>query len=245
MELNVNLDTWKLIAPIRNNLEEVPGMPGVRDFGMEFGERVFTLPCSISKQKNYTELINVADDIADWLNPYKGLQRLVFDDMPDRYWDVRLMNEVDMERFVMSAGTFDLVFVAPDPFGKAIEDDIFDITGVGKKEFTKTKGNIESEPILRIHGTLLQGQNITFNFNGTDVVRVNGPLTASEEFVIDVPKMTAKVINKSSKVVLRNGLNQLENLVFPKMHTGLNDVTISVSGGKFTKLNIKSESRWL
>lgn len=245
MKLNVNLDVWNLVAPIRNSLESVPGRAGAMDFGMEYGERTFTLPCSISLQDNFAELIKTADNIAEWLNPYKGLQKMIFDDLPDRYWEVRLVDDININRIIRNAGIFDLTFAAPDPFGKAVIDDIFDITVVGKTEFTRVQGNIESEPLITLQGNIKQGQSIGINFNGESMVKVNGPILATEEFVLDVPRMTAKVLNKATKEVLRNGLNQLDTLEFPKIRPGINEVTITHSGGTFTKLNIKSESRWL
>ncbi len=68
-----------------------------------------TLQCL--SQRSFAELVQVLDEMADWLNPDFGTQRLILDDVPDRYFSARLYEAVDCERLIRSAGSFDLRFV--------------------------------------------------------------------------------------------------------------------------------------
>src|SRR5699024_2776324 len=99
--------------------------------------------CNIFPQHSFTEVIHLLDDVAEWLNPNLGLKQLVLDDIPNRYFLARLVEEVDCERILRSAGSFVLTFVCPDPYGYAITDEQFTINYTGSQLVSREVDNIE------------------------------------------------------------------------------------------------------
>ena len=63
--------------------------------------------------------------------------------------------------------------------------------------------------------------------------------------MLDKAKLTAKVVDSNTRETLRNGLSQLDELVFPELNPGGNEVLVSVSGAAFTELTIQGRSRWV
>ena len=69
-------------------------------------------------------------------------------------------------------------------------------------------------------------------------------LAAGEVLVIDTGMVTAKVTDSAGNT-LRNGLPCLEELNFPVLRRGVNEVEIAVEGSAvFTELHIQAKSRW-
>ena len=85
---------------------------------------------------------------------------------------------------------------------------------------------------------------VDIEVNG-ELVRVKGKLAEGETFVLDTSKLTAKVVDSNTGETLRNGLSQLDELVFPELNPGGNEVRVSVSGAAFTELAIQGRSRWV
>lgn len=133
-QLHTNLFTWAPTPEIRNNIETIPGRPGVIDFGMEFGVREFILPSSFPMQDNFAEVSRLATELVDWINPYRGPQRIIFDEVPDRFWTVRLTDPIEMERLMKTVGTFDIKFTATEPFAQALVDEVYYIGTMNKND---------------------------------------------------------------------------------------------------------------
>lgn len=77
-----------------------------------------------------------------------------FDDVPDRYFTARLSEAVDTtERLILSAGSFDLKFVCPDPHAYALTDETYTLTEIGSHEVRRRKGNADSEPVYLLKGS--------------------------------------------------------------------------------------------
>ena len=53
------------------------------------------------------------------------------------------------------------------------------------------------------------------------------------------------MVDSNTRETLRNGLSQLDELVFPELNPGGNEVLVSVSGAAFTELTIQGRSRWV
>lgn len=242
MGITARLTQWQVTPNINNSTVTIPGKPGLLDFGASIGERIISLSCNIKPKYNMTNLISAIDGISEWLGPEDGLQELILDDIPNRYCFARLSDRVDCEKLVLSSGAFPLNFICPDPFFYAITDEVFDISTVGTTTINRTIGNVKSEPVYSLKGTLTSSQSITITTNGI-TMKINGPLASSEILEIDSARLTAKVINSSGKT-LRNGLPLIENLDFPLLKSGANSIQIVKSGGTFTLLTIKSNSRW-
>lgn len=83
---------------------------------------------------------------------------------------------------------------------------------------------------------------VDIEVNG-ELVRVKGKLAEGETFVLDTAKLTAKVVDSDTGETIRNGLSQLDELVFPELNPGGNEVLVSVSSAVFTELTIRGKSR--
>ena len=242
MGLKARLTSWQVSGRLRNFTTTVPGKYGVTDFGADFDYREIVVSCSIFPRHSFPALVSTLDDIAAWLDPVGGLKQLILDDVPDRYFMARLSDTVDCERLLRSAGSFTLRFLCPDPYGYALDDETFTLSQAGEHEVEREIGNTDSEPVYSLQGTISSGA-IVLTTNGENL-RVVGPLVAGEVLVIDTGMVTAKVTDSAGNT-LRNGLSCLEELNFPVLRRGVNEVDIAVEGSAvFTELHIQAKSRW-
>ena len=244
MKIKARLTSWQASPALRNSYEMVPGKAGVADFGCDSSERIIIVNCNVYPQKSFADLVGVLDGLAEWLNPMNGLKQLVLDDIPDRYFYARLTEQVDCERLLRTAGAFDLKFICPDPHAYALTDEQFTISSEGNHEIERLTGNADSEPVYQLKGTISSSSStyISITTNGEEL-RVVGALTADEVLVIDSGLVTAKITDTNGNT-LRNGLPGLDELNFPVLHKGDNEITITVAGATFSELRILAKSRW-
>lgn len=244
MKVKARLTSWQASPAIRNSYEAVPGKIGVADFGCDSSERYIKVSCNIYPQRTFENLVKVLDDIAAWLSPMEGLKQLVLDDIPDRYFLARLNTEIDCERILSSAGAFELTFICPDPSGYALTDEHFTLSLTGSHIVTRNIGNTDSYPIYQLKGNIEAASSsyITIITNGEEL-KLTGKLSSNEILVIDSLLLTAKVTDLNGNT-LRNGLPILEELNFPVLHRGNNEIKINTNSASFTELNILSNSCW-
>ena len=240
MGIKARLTSWQVCGKLRNFTTTVPGKYGVADFGADFDYREIKIQCYIYPKHSFTSL----DDNAAWLDTVQGLRQLVLDDVPDRYFMARLNDAVDCERLIRSAGSFELKFFCPDPFGYAITDETFSIAEEGVHTITRTIGNIESLPVYRIKGVITAGASnyISITTNGTELKIVNATLSEGETLIVDTDKMTAYVVDENGET-LRNGLPYLQELNFPTLAVGDNTLSYEVNNSTLNELQILSISR--
>ena len=244
MRIRARLTNWQASPSLRNSYVTVPGKAGVADFGCDSAERNILVRCGVIPQRSFAALVDVLDGMAEWLDPTNGLQELVLDDVPDRYFRARLSEAVDCERLLRSAGAFDLRFVCPDPYAYTLTDETFTISTTGSHEIRRVKGNADSEPVYLLRGVIPSGASTYVSLKtNEDELRVIGALASGETLVIDSGRVTAKVVDAQGEV-LRNGLPCLQELNFPILRHGINTVTVSVTGATFTELRIQAQSRW-
>lgn len=245
MGVSARLTSWQVCGNLRNFTTTVPGKYGVTDFGSDFDYREIAVSCNIFPQKNFTALVQKLDAISAWLDP-TSLHQLIFDDVPDRYFMARLNAAVDCERLIRAAGSFELKFFCPDPFGYALEDETFSITTAGTAQtVTRAKGNADSLPVYALHGVSAPSadSSITISVNDTVMKIVNALLLESETLMVDADKMTAWVENENG-VHIRSALPYLQDVEFPALKPGANSVSVSVQNATFTSLGIQAKSRW-
>lgn len=244
MNIKARLTSWQASPSLRNSFVQIPGKPGVADFGSDSTERVVTVRCNIAPRHNLASLVGVLDGLAEWLDPEKGLKQLVLDDVPDRFFTARLQDAVNCERLIRSAGAFDLNFVCPDPHAYALTDESFTLTQTGSNTVTRVKGNTDSLPVYLLKGTVPSGSANYISLKTNDEeLRVVGTLASGETLVIDSGLVTAKVVDNTG-ATLRNGLPLLQELNFPILRKGANTITIMAVGATFTELQIQAKSRW-
>lgn len=245
MKIRARLTSWQASPSLRNFYTTVPGKAGVADFGCDSAERIIQVECNIFPQKSFSALVALLDDMAEWLDPTKGLGQLTLDDVPDRYFMARLSEKVDCERLLRSSGRFNLSFICPDPYAYALSDENFVLSEVGTHEVQRRVGNTESYPVYTLQGAIPSGTDSYISVvTGGVELRIIGPLGADETLIVDSALVTAKVVDAGGNT-LRNGLPLLSELNFPVLEKGYNMVEISTAGGaSFTELNIRAKSRW-
>jgi predicted phage tail component-like protein len=244
MKIKARLTSWQASPSLRNSFVSIPGKAGVADFGSDVAERTITVRCNVFPQHGFAALVAVLDDMAEWLNPARGVKQLVLDDVPDRYFLARLSDAVDCERLIRSAGAFDLRFVCPDPFAYALTDEVFTLTVPGAHEVRRSKGNTDSEPVYLLKGSIPAGTASYLSIRtNDDELRVVGALAEGETLIVDTGRLTAKVVDGQGET-LRNGLPCLRELNFPILRKGANIVTVETVGATFFELRIQSGSRW-
>jgi predicted phage tail component-like protein len=244
MKIRARLAGWQVFPALRNSFETVPGKAGVADFGCDISERTITISCGVLPQLSFAGLVSVLDNAAEWLNPANGFKQLILDDVPDRYFMARLSEAVDCGRLLRTAGSFELRFVCPDPYAYALEDEIFVISGTGTHEIERLTGNAESEPVYLLKGVIAASSSsyISLITNGEEL-RIAGPLSEGETLVIDSGMVTAKVTDAAGNT-LRHGLPSLQELNFPILRKGVNNIEVVTENATFTELKIQAKSRW-
>lgn len=245
MKIRARLTSWQASPSLRNFYTTVPGKAGVADFGCDSAERTISVSCSVFPQKNFAALVEVLDNMAEWLDPTMGLKQLILDDVPNRYFMARLSEQVDCERLLRSAGQFTLSFICPDPYAYALSDESFVLSEAGTHEVARSVGNTESYPVYALQGVVPSGADsyVSLVTNGTEL-RIIGPLSEGETLIVDSSLVTAKVVDSSGNT-LRNGLPLLSELNFPALEKGYNAVAVSTAGSAvFTELKIQAKSRW-
>ncbi len=245
MGIRARLTDWQFIPAVSNNTVTIPGKSGVADFGASKSSRRISVKCGVNPTGSMTALISRLDALAAWLDPVTGLQTLVFDDLPDRYFSARLDAAIDCTRLIRGAGSFDLDFFCPDPFGYAVTDENFTITSTDSHTILRTKGNAVSLPEYRLMGEVVNNSSARwFRITTNDVaLTISGRLAANEVLVIDSANMTAKVVDTDG-VLVKNGLPFLSSLNLPELNMGGNTVSIEARGCTFASLAIQAKSRW-
>src|SRR5699024_6248576 len=114
----------------------------------------------------------------------------------------------------------------------------------GSHAVERELGNIESFPIYRMKGNISSSSLtfLTITTNG-ESLKINGPLASNEILIVDSGLLTAKITDTSGNTV-RNGLSILDELNFPVLYPGSNEIEVSSTGATFTELHVLSQSRW-
>ena len=177
-----------------------------------------------------------------WVDARVGRKQVCLAEVPDRYFCARVADACDCDTLARAPGSFTLLFLCPDHYGYALDEETCTLSQAGEHEVEREIGNTDSEPVYSLQGTISSGA-IVLTTNG-ETLRVIGPLAADEVLVIDTGMVTAKVTDSAGNT-LRNGLSCLEELNFPVLRRGVNEVDIAVEGSAvFTELHIQAKSRW-
>lgn len=245
MGIAIRIDAENRVPELKNRTISMAGRDGLVDLGASLSERIIEISCFIPPKRTMEELLRCKDGIVDWLSPNKGICPLMLDTEPGRVYYARLQSGVTFERVVRLAAAFKLTFFCPDPFAYTAEDEVFTVDSAGTHTIKRTKGNIYSNPVYRLSGSLSSGAGrfISITTNGMELKIANATLSENETLVVDTAKMTAWVEDAGGNP-LRNALPYISELNFPTLDTGLNTVEVTVSNAVFTKLEIQAKSRW-
>lgn len=229
-----------LLPELTNYFESIPGREGSLDYGSTFQQRAISLSCMVLATSE-KDLRNKARKIAAWLDPTKGVRRLILDTEPDKFYQARVANRIDVEQ-VAAQGRFEIFFVAPDPYAYALDDEVFSYTGAGTYTFERD-GTVVSYPQIEIRGTNTKGQGVirvTLNGKG---IGYTGSLSSSALLVIDSDSLTAYTESNGQRV---SAINDIDSVDFPVTKPGENEVVIALTGvATITEVKIYCRTRWI
>lgn len=228
----LNTSEIDLIPEIDARVVNIPGRPGVYDFGAELSYRVFRLSLALNEIQDLEDLENQISYIAEQLTDQDGRPRTVLfyftTDSTKRY-QVRIYNKAEIERDAFN-GRFTLTLVAVNPFAEGTTQT------VAVPATVSVDGNIRTAPTF----------TVTFNNNastmqitlGGDYVKVDHDFVNGDELVI----------NCETQSVMLNGYRYLykldwQNSTFFKLNPGSNTITASSTG--VASISMAYKPRWI
>jgi len=224
----------------------IPGRDGQVWYRSVQQPREFTVSLVV-KARDRDGLRELWDQVTEWLD--SGPARLIFDELPDRYWVARLSKGLNAKSAGISYVTQEEVgFIADDPHPYAVVDDTVTVTAPGGFEGRRHFGNAPSYPTITVAAVLSAGQVLTVTLDGK-AVSVAGPLSASERLVVDCKDMRFLVTDAAGQTLrlATAQINGLADLVsdlptVPPRRAWNGDVTLS--GGSLSWLRVDCNSRW-
>lgn len=113
-EFGVNLIRHTINSPeLREEEDEVAGLPGTLDYGTEWGKREIEMVIDISPTNEPLKLRQ--SKILNWLKPTLSAGVLVFDELPGRFYFAKFTKKLGVEQFG-TYGEFEFSFKCTDPF---------------------------------------------------------------------------------------------------------------------------------
>lgn len=113
-EFGVNLLRHTINSPdLREEEDEVAGLPGTLDYGTEWGKREIEMVIDISPTDEPLKLRQ--SKILNWLKPTLSAGVLVFDELPSRFYFAKFTKKLGVEQFG-TYGEFEFSFKCSDPF---------------------------------------------------------------------------------------------------------------------------------
>lgn len=166
---------------------------------------------------------------------------IIFPDEPDKYINGIITDNLDIWNLI-EAGESILRFYCPEPYFYAIEDEVFTFNGTGSFNFTRVKGNEESEPIFEIQGTNNGGEFIITTDN-TELI-FDGVLNDGETLVLDSHYITSYILGTDGEK--RSANDYLNSMEFPVLQVGANQLKLSTKGtASISKTTVYAKSRWI
>lgn len=135
-EFGARLLRYNVGSPqLRENEDTVAGLDGVIDYGTELGKREIEVVFDIDPDERSFK--RRQSQILSWLKP-KGPGELVFDDVPDRFFNAKLTGSMAVEQ-IGKYGEIRVTFKAADPYSYSTtesDDVILDSDVVLDEEIT-------------------------------------------------------------------------------------------------------------
>ncbi len=162
-ELYVRSDNRTIAPALRKNEFVIPGRHGTLDFGNNTYEPRFITMELFLVRKTMEDLRKQARDIAHWLSK-SGL--LVFDDEPDKAYQAKVYNNIDIEE--IAAYGKSMVTFECQPFAESLEYrqvNVSSITGNAHEIKVNVSGTAETCCIITIKN------NGTSDINNITLIR--------------------------------------------------------------------------
>jgi len=230
-----------VLCGTRDKVITIPGRHGTIRATPDLGERLLNLDCWL-KAQSITQLYERLDRVRSWLNPLCGVQRLTFDNTPDRFYLASYAGGgLNAELFATHC-RFSIDFVCPNPFSYALSPDEIMITSSPYQH--SQRGTAPSEPLLKFQaistGTGAQQLKIAI---GQQEFTYLGALASGDWLEIDCRNKTVMRIIGQTRVSV---LQFVKKPVFPQLAPGMNSISIVGSGGAtWSRLDINCRNRWL
>lgn len=174
-------------------------------------------------------LDSVNSKINELLGIFTQKLSIIFKDNPNLlYRDVRMTQEVKVDKVNSLSSILTFSFTAYDPFRYAVEETVVERELLSISNITvENKGNYKAKPVITISGA---SPLVKITLDGKTLEYRN--LAAGDEIVIDNDRYT--VVNKKSGETL----NALRNWAgsFLELKPGENDIEVNASG---SNVNIK------
>lgn len=166
-------------------------------------------------------------DIDEVIEYFNGEGNIVFSNEPDKYYKVKIIDQIDYERLVRFRTA--TVKFRTQPFKYLYGETYQKFTNPTGILVALNEGNLNSKPLIQIVGS----GTIEFKLEGVTVFNYTFP-EGDSEVIIDSEKQDAYL-----GTVLKN-----RNMIgeFPIFKKGKNQITLS---GAVTELTVTANSRWL
>ena len=112
-----------ILPGTRDKVITMPGRHGALRILPDLGERTLQLECWLAAA-SMVQLHERLDRVRAWLNPLRGAQQLIFDDVPDRYYMAAYAGGGLDAEVTARQGMFSIDFVCADPFAYAVSPDM-------------------------------------------------------------------------------------------------------------------------
>jgi predicted phage tail component-like protein len=171
--------------------------------------------------------LKIGTDIDEVIEYFNGEGNIVFSNEPDKYYKVKVIEQVDYERLVRFRTA--IVKFRTQPFKYLYGETYQKFTNPTGILVALNEGNLNSKPLIKIIGS----GTIEFKLEGTTIFNYTFP-EGDSEVIIDSEKQDAYL-----GTVLKN-----RNMIgeFPIFKKGKNQITLS---GAVTELTVTANSRWL
>lgn len=148
-----------LLPFVRDEYIEIPQRAGSHLFTDKPSDRMIELEFGFIEESLQDVRLKVRE-VARWLYSTE-MERLYFDDEPDKYYLAKVANQIDFSQHVMVAGSFNVVFRC---FPYALSEDRVqqDVIQTNSETYTvKPIGNVRTPPLLTVQNT---GSNVINGF---------------------------------------------------------------------------------
>lgn len=202
---------------MRVRIDTIDGRDGAETTNLGFEAYIKTVKIGLTRDYDI-------DNIIAWLHGEGDIQ---FSNEPDRYYRVKVHDQIDFERLLRFRTAEVKFFTQPFKYSATERTKTLDVTGLATAE-VRNAGNYFSKPIITLTGT------------GTVNVSVNG----LQKFVLNFGAGERITLDSDKQEAYRGEIlkNRQMNGEFITLEVGKNTITWT---GNLTKIDITNYSRWL